>query len=396
MFGNKARVGIIAVIVCAAGLWYALGRGDSSKGTRGSGNFRPTMTVELVAVGRASVAEHITVVGSLIGASTVTVVPKTSGRLESVNVKLGDRVSKGQLLAKLEDSEIREQAIQADASFEVSKATVRQQEANLKFADTSLARSKNLFTRNLVSRQTLDDAEAQFEASQAQLDLARAQFQAAKARRDEAQITLSNTRIISPVDGFVGSRNLDPGAYASASTPLGSVVDIRTIRLVANIVERDLGKITVGMEAGVGVDAYPGETFKGRVARLAPVLDPSTRTAQMEVEIVNESYRLKPGMYARVRFTVLEHPNALVIPRNALVEIEGKRGVFLAVNKVAQFRPVQTGIQEQDNVEVVSGLSERDSIVTTGSSALRDGDPIQLVGAPAGGTRASGAGGPRT
>ncbi len=406
-------VGLAAV--AAVGLWYVLGResaaapaggpgrpGGGMGGPGAMGGFRPTMTVELAKVGRGRVAETITVVGNLIGAQTVDVVPKVSGRLESVLVRLGDRVSKGQLLAKVEDSEIQEQARQADASFEVAKATVRQREADLKFAETALDRSKNLFARNLVSRQTLDDSQARYEASLAQLDLSRAQFNQAQARREEVQINLSNSRIVSPVNGFVGSRRLDAGAYVGPNAPVVSVADITMVRIVANLVERDLGRVGTGMMADVNVDAYPGEVFKGRVARVAPVLDPATRTAQMEVEIQNADFRLKPGMYARVTFTVREHANAVVVPRNAIVDVEGKRGVFVADNKVARFRPIETGIIELEHAEVMSGVNEGETVVTTGAGAVRDGDPIQLVGESPGGAgsrpggqRPAGAGGAR-
>ena len=100
-----------------------------------------------------------------------------------------------------------------------------------------------------------------------------------------------------------------------------SLVDISTVRLVANIVEKDLRRVTKGLEADVVVDAFPGETFKGHIARISPVLDPATRTAQIEVEIPNSQSRLKPGMYAKVDLTVENHPNALVVPTNALVDL---------------------------------------------------------------------------
>ena len=100
------------------------------------------------------------------------------------------------------------------------------------------------------------------------------------------------------------------------------------MRLVANIVEKDLRRVQVGADAEVEVDAYPGEIFHGRVARVAPVLDPATRTAQMEVEVPNTDFRLKPGMYSRVRLTVATKAQALTVPVNAVVTIEGKRGVF--------------------------------------------------------------------
>ncbi len=369
----------------------AAGQGGRPGGGPGGGAFgRTTMTVELAPTSRAMVTEKITVVGNLIGAMTVDVVPKVSGRLETVNVRLGDPVSRGQLIAQVEDRELREQVRQAEASYEVSRATVRQRETDLKSADTNLERSRNLADRNLISRQTLDDAQARYDAAVAQVDLAKAQFAQAKARLDELQINLANSRILSPVNGFVGRRTLDPGAFVGPSAPVVSVVDIHFVRLVANLVEKDLRRVQVGMAAEVGVDAYPGETFAGRVARVAPVLDPSTRTAQMEVEIPNPGNRLKPGMYARVEFTVEERPNALVVPRNALVDIEGKRGVFVAAEKTARFRLVTTGLQNANVVEILSGVNDGDHVVTTGAGSLRDGDAILLPGAVPGGPGGAG------
>ena len=399
------RVVIAGVLVAAvgAGAWFwvkpagsaAPGAGAPGGGGRGGGAFRPTMTVDVATVGRAPVAERITVVGNLIGAATVDVVPKVGGRLESVAVRLGDPVAKGQLLAQVEDRELREQLRQTEASMDVSRATVRQREADLKNAQTSLARSKNLFDRNLIARQALDDAEARFDAAVAQVDLAKAQATQSQARLDELRINLSNTRIVSPVDGFVGSRRLDPGAFVGTNSAFMSVVDIHLVRLVANLVERDLSRVGTGMEATVNVDAYPGETFKGRVARLAPVLDPATRTAEMEVEVPNPGSRLKPGMYARVEFVVKQRQDAIVVPRNALVDVEGARGVFVADGATAKFRPVQLGILEQHVAEVLSGVAEGDRVVTVGSAALKDGDPIVVTGAAGGGPGGPAGGGPR-
>jgi RND family efflux transporter MFP subunit len=361
------------------------------------------MTVELATVSRAPLNEHIVVVGNLIGAATVDVVPKINGRLQSVAVRIGDRVSLGQMIAKVEDQEIREQVEQAQASHDVSSASVRQREAGLNLAEINLERSRSLFDRRLLSKQALDEVEAGYQAALAQLDLARAQFDQAKARLQELQINLANTAIQSPVDGFVGKRNLDPGAYVSPNTPVASVVDIHFVRLVANLVEKDLRRVSVGMPAEVEVDAYPGEAFEGKLARVAPVLDPATRTAEMEVEVPNAGFRLKPGMYARVRITVDQRKAALVVPRNALVDIEGRRGVFVAqagapeprpngasdppgsdghesAALTVQFRPVETGLEEQEQVEIVQGIDEGERVVTTGAGALNDGDRIMVAG----------------
>ena len=148
--------------------------------------------------------------------------------------------------------------------------------------------------------------------------------------------------------------------------------------MVANLIERDAKRIHVGATAALEVDAYPGERFAGRISRIAPVFDPATRTAEMEIEVPNPSARLKPGMYARVNLTVGTRENALVVPRNALVDLEGKRGVFLPQQNRAKFQVVETGLQDENKVEITNGLEDGARVITTGAVALRDGDPIQL------------------
>lgn len=368
------------------------GGAGAARGGPGGAFARPPMTVELASPARASVAQQLTVVGNLIGEQTVAVVPKAAGRLDEVYVKLGDRVSRGQRLAKIEDREIREQVKQAEAAFEVAQATIRQREADLKFAQTNLDRSKELYGRQLLPRQTLDDAEARQQAAVAQLELARAQLTQSQARLDELRINLANTVIASPVNGFVARRAADPGAYASQNAPIADVVDISLVRLVANVVEKDLRRIEQGEPAQVEVDAFPGETFSGRIARVAPVLDPATRTASIEVEIPNPGHRLKPGMYARVSLIIESRQNALTVPANAVVNFEGKRGVFLARNDSASFQPIEIGIEEASRVEVLGGIQDTDRVVTTGAAALRDGDRILTAGGRGAG---SGGAGPR-
>jgi RND family efflux transporter MFP subunit len=357
------------------------------------------MAVDLATVSRADLSDKITIVGNLVGEATVEAVPKVAGRLQQINVRLGDRVSRGQVLAKIEDSEIRQQVKQAEASFNVAQATVRQREADVKFAQTNYERSRSLFAGQLLPQSSMDDADARQQAATAQLDLARAQFEQATARLEELRINLANTIISSPVDGFVGKRTLDQGAYVTPNSSFLSVVDIRVVKLLVNVIESDLRRISAGTAAVVQVDAYPGETFAGRVARIAPVLDPATRTASMEIEIPNSSFRLKPGMYARVSFIVEEHRQALVVPTNAVVDIEGKRGVFIpAEGDSAKFQVVLTGLEDADRTEIIEGLREGDQIIATGAAGLREGDHIVLAaqGRGAGASQPGGQSGDRS
>jgi RND family efflux transporter MFP subunit len=405
----RRHLGTIVILLAVAGAAGCSrddgnGGNPSSAGGRGGPGMgaRPPMPVEFTTVKRAPVAEQVLVVGNLIGAATVEIVPRVNGRLQDVSVRLGDPVRRGQLIAKVEDREIQEQVRQQEAAFKVSQASIRQREADLTLAKTNLDRSKSLYERQLLPQQTFDDTQARFEAALAQVDLAKAQFEQSKARLDELKINLSNTEIVSPVDGFVGKRYLDPGAFTGNNAPVAAVVDIRTVRLVANLVERDVKRVRVGTPGRVEVDAFPGEVFSGKVSRVAPVFDPSTRTAEMEIEVPNGGFRLKPGMYARVSLTIDTRANALTLPRNAIVDVEGKTGVFVAGPpppspqgssgqqaggdaKVmsAKFQPVSTGIRDGEHVEIVAGLQEGAQVITSGAGALKDGDRI-VPATPAG------------
>lgn len=361
------------------------GRGAPRGGGFGPGGFgggpRMPMTVELGTVVRGDVAAHLAVVGNLIGEQTVDVAPRIGGRLVAVHVQLGDRVRRGQVIAKIDDRELVEQVRQAEASLEVSKATIRQREADLKVAEVNFERSKNLYSRQLLAKQALDDAESRYLAALAQLDLARAQQSQTEARLEELRINLQNTSVVSPVDGFVGKRHVDPGTMMSSNSAIVSLVDIARLRLVANVVEKDLRMVNTGDPAEVEVDAYPGERFRGRIARVAPVLDPATRTAAMEIEVGNPDFRLKPGMYARVTLTVEDRKGVLVAPKNAIVDFQNRRGVWVPnEDNRAQFVPVELGIEDTDRVEIRSGLREGQQFVTAGATAVRNGDQLVIAG----------------
>jgi RND family efflux transporter MFP subunit len=357
-------------------------RGAGGFGGRGGRGGAGPMTVETAVAARGSVAQQLVVVGNLIGDATVAVVPRASGRLEAITVRLGDPVSRGQRIAKIEDYELQEQVKQQEAGLEVSRATIRQREADLQLAETNAERSRNLFARQLLPKQTLDDTEARYQAAVAQLDLARAQNTQSVARLDELRINLANTVVVSPVNGFVARRGVDPGAFVGQNAAIVDVVDISRVRLVANIVEKDLKQIQTGDMTRVEVDAFPGEHFSGRIARLAPVLDPATRTAPIEVEIANPGFRLKPGMYARVTVTTDERKDALIVPSNAVVDYTGRRGVFVASgDSTVSFRAVRIGIEESEQIEILDGVAEGDRVVTIGAGGLRDGDRVVVADA---------------
>jgi RND family efflux transporter MFP subunit len=394
--GQAGRAGRGGAQANAGGGGGGFGGGGFGGPGGGGGGPRVPMTVELGTLKRGNVAAYLTVVGNLIGQQTIDIAPRTAGRLLSVNVQLGDRVRRGQLLAKVEDREIVEQVRQAEASAEVSKATIRQREADLNVAKVNFERSKNLYERQLLAKQALDDAESRYLSAVAQVDLSKAQHDQTDSRLQELKINLQNTSVVSPVDGFVAKRTSDPGAMVNTNTAIGSVVDISRVRLIVNVVEKDLRMVNAGDPAVMEVDAYPGEKFPGKIGRVAPVLDPATRTAQMEVEIPNPGGKLKPGMYARINLTVDEHKNVLLLPKTAVVDYASDRGVWVPNDQDrATFMPVKLGIESETSIEVLGGLQEGARFVNNGASAVRNNDQLLFAGAGAAGGQGRGGRGGR-
>ena len=389
---RKTILIVVILVAVAGGAWYYRSGGADTAAASpnpaagapggGRGGGRAAMPVDMAPASRHEVIDYVTVVGNLIGQATVDVVPRVGGRIDSIPVKLGDRVARGQTIAKIEDDQIKEQINQRMASLEVNKANVTQRESDAKLAETIFQRMKVQYDRDLLSKQLLEDAEAKYNTAVSNVGVAKAQLVQMQSSVDELKITLANTTVTSPVDGFVSKRVLDQGAFAGANTVILSVVDIGIVRMVANLIEKDVKRVQPGVSALVEVDAFPGEQFPGQVSRVAPVFDPATRTAPMEIEVPNPGFRLKPGMYARVRLTVDRRPNALTVPRGAVADLEGKRGVFMLENGVARFHEVKTGLQDNERVEVLEGLTEGQRVVTVGTLALRDGDRISVVGEP--------------
>ena len=316
-------------------------------------------------------AAHLTVVGNLIGLQTVDIAPRTGGRLLSVNVQLGDRVRRGQVLAKVEDREIVEQVRAAEASQEVAKATIRQREADLKVAELNFERSKNLFARQLLAKQALDDAESRYLAAVAQLDLSKAQLSRRTTRASqELRINLQHTSVTSPVDGFVGKRNVDPGAMVNTNTAIASVVDISRLQLVVNVVEKDLRMVNAGdvgdrrsrRLSGREVQRPHRARRAGARSRDAHRVDGSRNPEQRQPAEARHVCAHQPH-----RRGAQEHAGRAEERGDRLRE-QARRVDAERRERRAQFVPVTLGIEGPEQIEILGGLKEGDRFVTTGAA----------------------------
>lgn len=201
--------------------------------------------------------------------------------------------------------------------------------------------------------------------------------------RDEIGFEFKDFEVKSDVKGVVSKLLQNPGAAVNPAVPLMTLVDIDLVKAVAAVDEKKIRFIRLGQGAQVTLEAYPGEVFRAQVTNISPVASPVSRTIDVELTLPNPGYRIKPGMYAEAEWTASKR-TATVVPLTSVVERGGKKYVFLAEDGRARLAPVTVGVVAGDAIEILTGLSDGERIVTTGATELNDKDRIQVIDNPTG------------
>jgi len=323
--------------------------------------------------------------GSLTPKSQFVVASKVTGWLKELLVDIGDNVSRNQIVAVLDDEQFARQVEQAAAELQVAKANVESSTNDLDLAQREYERVTALREKQIASAAELDTASAAHSAAQAQLKVAQAQVEQKEAALKVAELQLSYTKVRAFWEGgdpnrVVGERFVDEGTLVSANQQIVSILENNLLVAVVFVIERDYPKMTIGQEATVTTDAYPGKVFVGVIRRIAPLLKESSRQARVEVEIPNGEHLLKPGMFVRTQVEFARHANATLVPIVAVVRRDGKEGVFVVGGSEApevRFVPVTIGITSGEVAEVVAPPISGE-VVTLGNHLLEDGSRVIL------------------
>ena len=385
--------------------WPREGEGPLRRG-RGGG----TTPVEVAPVERRTLHDVGLFTGTLEADSRYVVAPRISGTLKRLHVRMGDAVRAGQLLAELDDLEFIQQVVRAKAELAVAQAAVTECRSTLLVAQREYERAMTLARQDIASQAELEQAKAQYEVQQARCSVAESQVTQRQAALREAEIRLGYTKISAqwPDDEataaaaapdneagvtdagdapaaaveirYVGQRFVDEGALLSTHAPIITIVDIDPLIGVIQVIERDYARIAVGQPVTITTDAHGERTFTGTIARIAPLLQESSRQGRVEIRIDNADRALRPGMFIRARLQFAVHEDVPAVPRSALARRDGRQGVFVADpdKGVARFVPLTLGIREGDLVEVVEGQLDG-PVVTMGQHLLEDGGKISLV-----------------
>ena len=332
--------------------------GLSSCSTQRQAEVPSTETVRnasVLAVKSASIPDVLEAVGTVRAAQTSDLASQMMGNIVEIRAHEGDRVSRGQVLAIIDDSQPRAAVDRATAAELAAQQQLVAADSDLALAESTLKRYQKLYEEKVVSSQAFDEVKARQEANLARRDIAEAGQAQARAALKQAMTSLDYTRIRAPFDGVVTEKKADSGTLASPGMPIFTVEDTRRYRLEVAVNESDLRYARTGGQVSVAIEALDAAELKGKVVQIVPAADPASRAFLVKIELPTDT-RLRSGLFGRAQFSRGEQ-QVLLIPRSAVVERGQLQGVFvLDQNKVAGLRYVTLGKSSGSGIEVLSGL----------------------------------------
>ncbi len=349
------RTWVIAAAIIAslaAGLvWWRLQPQAPSEAVSpaGDGQAQLATPVETVSVKTGPLTRRVQAVGSLRPNEGIILRPEIAGKVESIGFEEGEKVSAGHELVTLDDTIYRAELAETEARAELTR--------------TSYQRARTLRRQNLNSAQDLDQALSEFQVSQAEVALARAR--------------LSKTVLGAPFDGVVGLRDVSVGDFVFVGQDIVDLLDLSSLKVDFRVPEIYLRSVQAGQTIEVNVDAFPDQTFQGRVYAIDPQIDVQGRSILIRAHIDNPDGALRSGLFVRVNLIVSSRDDAILIPEDALVPQGEDQFVFRVVDGKAAWTPVQIGQRQFKEVEITDGLAPGDTVVVAGQMKIRDGAPVQ-------------------
>jgi RND family efflux transporter MFP subunit len=379
---------ILAVVLIAVVLvlgWSILTRlpDQPASSRRGPSGQRP-VPVEVVAIERGPIALERTFSGELEALAEFVVAPKVSGRVERVFVNIGDTVTQGQVVAELDNEEYVQEVAQAQADRVVARAKLSEARSALEIARREFQRTEALVKSGIASDSEFDSASQDLLVKQAQVKVAEAQVAKAESSLETANIRLGYTQVTADWSGsdeqrVVAERYVDEGQTVAANEQLLLIVELDPIVGVVYATEKDYAGLQIGQTAALITDTFPDQVFTGRIDRIAPIFQKSTRQARVEMTVDNPQHRLKPGMFIRASLTLARVAEAVIVPEQALTRRNDRDGIFIISDdgQTVLWREVAVGIRAGGRVQVEGqGLTGR--VVILGQQLVDDGAAITI------------------
>lgn len=380
---------VLAVLSLIGGavVWLAVFRDQSAASGQPE---TPVAAVETEAVTSGTLRDIRSLTGTLESSARFVVTTKVGGLVQAVLVDLGDDIEQGQVVARIDDAELRQALLQAEADLSVRQAELARAESDLELAQREFDRSEQLRERGIAAEAQLDEIAARRRSTVAALSLAEAQVSRAESVLELRRIELGYAQVRAtwsdgPASGRIAERYQEPGNTVQANAPVVSVVTLDPLKAVVFVTERDYSGLRVGQTATITTDSAPGESFEATIERISPVFLETSRQARVELRVPNPDDRLRPGMFARVRIVIRADEPPSVVPLTAVVRRDGRDVVFALDPGEDTVRMVPVTVTITDGTK--AGLAETgfgSRVITLGQQLLDDGTSIRDASAPAG------------
>lgn len=328
-------------------------------------------TVVLSPPVRGNIVRKLSFTGDILAFQQANIYSRVSGNLERVYVDIGDFAYKGKLIAEI-DKTIPEQNVrQTEGLYKQALAQMENNKVNYE-------RNEDLFNRGLISQSDLDNSRTAFDIASAQVESALANFKNARTQLDFCDIR-------APFSGYITKRVIDPGTYlttgaASANNTIFVMSDIEIVKVMVNVLEKDIPLLDQVVYSEVRVDAYPDEIFTAHLDKMSQVIDLNTRTMPTQIDIENRKELLKPGMFANIDLILQIDTNVLTLQKQCVMKDNDGYFVYeLNKDTVAQKKYIQVGIIENNTYEITSGLNDDEKVVTVGMELINDGSKVRLA-----------------
>ncbi|MCX5801830.1 MAG: efflux RND transporter periplasmic adaptor subunit [Candidatus Eisenbacteria bacterium] len=328
------------------------GRDTLSAGQKGAGNNREAVPVEVARASRHTVRSYLTATSTLEALSTAQLLAETTGRVVTLYREEGDRVNKGQALIKLQDT-------QQKLDFE--KAGI-----DLEMAERDWQRAQELEKRGILSAKEFDET--------------RLRLEAAKHAKAGAQYELEKTRIVAPFSGIVTEKNVQLGETVTPGKHVATVSAFDPLVVRFHVPESEIGPVRIGQPVAIEIPSGPTETLYARISLISPIIDQGTGTVKLTAYLKNTGFRIKPGTFVRAHVVAAAHDSVLTIPKKALLSEDETHHVFVVASDTVTKVEVKPGITDNQLVEILSGLSLGDLVITVGHGGLSSGDKVKIVG----------------
>lgn len=378
---------LVGAVVLGAGAWAAA---DGVKERL----LKPTVALgEISVISPAQADVKLMATGYVVPQRRAVVASKQPGRIEQLLVHEGDDVTRAQLIATLDDDDVRARLSEARAAVAMAEARVAAAQATLNQARRQVARNRQLHGKGALDDVSLEESDNRGALAEANLKAAAAEALTAVARADNAAVAVEGTRILAPFAGRVVRKLAEVGEVPFSSTGavagLVELVDLASLQVEADVSEGRIDGVKPGAPAEVSLDAFPGQRFRGEVVQTRPTVDWQKATVLVRVKFIDNVPGLLPQMAARVLFLgkaldaeALKAPSITVVPASAVLDPQGASAVFVVSEGRARRTSVQVGEAHGTSLELKQGPGPGTKVVLSPPASLRDGDAVKEKPAP--------------